>query len=86
METTDGTAKMKSDVRGDLHVAGLCLVAILVTACSVDIDKLRARASAASDTAVDPSAGGASDARGASADISSGPSGGDSAVAPSDPD
>jgi hypothetical protein len=82
METTD--TKMKSDVRGNLHVAGLCWVAILVPACSVDIDKLRTPASAASDTAVEPSAGGASDARGASADISSGPSGGDSAVAPSD--
>jgi hypothetical protein len=84
METIDGTAKMKSDVGGSLHVAGLCWVAILFSACSVDIDKLRAPSSAAPDTAVDPSAGGAGDACGASADISPGPSGVDSAAASSD--
>jgi hypothetical protein len=84
METTDGTAKTKSDAGGKLRVAGLCWVAILATACSVDIDKLRAPTSTAPDTAVDHSAGGAADARGGSAEINPGPSGMDSAVAPLD--
>ncbi len=85
MKTTAGTAKTKSDAGGNLHVAGLCCVAILVTACSVDIDKLRVPASAAPDTAIDSLVEArAADAGGASADSSTGPSGVDSAVAPLD--
>ena len=76
---------MKSDGGRDLGVASLCWVAILVTACSVDLDKLRAPASVAPDTAVDSPVGtSAAEAGGAKPDSSAGPSGVDSAVAPPD--
>jgi hypothetical protein len=53
MKTTHDAGKMKSALAGGLRVSGLCLLAVLAAACSVDVGKLRVKASLVPDAAME---------------------------------
>ena len=53
MDTTHPAGNKKPDMAGALRLPSLCLISILAMACSVDVGKLRAKASVALDAATD---------------------------------